>query len=435
MQTLSVQNSAANNIRILAASMVEKAKSGHPGGAMGGADFVNILFSEFLVFDPADPTWVNRDRFFLDPGHMSAMLYSVLALTGKYTMEDLQQFRQWGSITPGHPEKDVLHGVENTSGPLGQGHTMAVGAAITERFLAARFGEWMNHKIYAYISDGGIQEEISQGAGRVAGTLGLHNLILFYDSNKIQLSSSVSVVSAENTAQKYEAWGWNVIKINGNDPDAIRRALQKANEETQRPTIIIGETIMGKGALTAEGTSFENQCATHGMPLGESGASFENTIKNLGGDPQNPFTIFPETETLYAKRMEELTKIVAEHKVVQASWEKENPTLAKKFHAFFSNEAPAIDYASIAQKPDQATRAASSTVLATLATQVENMIVASADLSNSDKTDGFLKKTKAFAKGDFSGAFFQAGVSGSSRRSDTGLCNILCIFRLYETCH
>jgi transketolase len=411
MQTLSVQNSAANNIRILAASMVEKAKSGHPGGAMGGADFVNILFSEFLVFDPADPTWVNRDRFFLDPGHMSAMLYSVLALTGKYTMEDLQQFRQWGSITPGHPEKDVLHGVENTSGPLGQGHTMAVGAAITERFLAARFGEWMNHKIYAYISDGGIQEEISQGAGRVAGTLGLHNLILFYDSNKIQLSSSVSVVSAENTAQKYEAWGWNVIKINGNDPDAIRRALQKANEETQRPTIIIGETIMGKGALTAEGTSFENQCATHGMPLGESGASFENTIKNLGGDPQNPFTIFPETETLYAKRMEELTKIVAEHKVVQASWEKENPTLAKKFHAFFSNEAPAIDYASIAQKPDQATRAASSTVLATLATQVENMIVASADLSNSDKTDGFLKKTKAFAKGDFSGAFFQAGVS------------------------
>ena len=411
MQTLSDQNRAANNIRILAASMVEKANSGHPGGAMGGADFINVLFSEFLVFDPTDPTWVNRDRFFLDPGHMSPMLYSVLALTGKYTMDDLKQFRQWGSNTPGHPEKDIMRGVENTSGPLGQGHTMAVGAAISERFLATRFGEWMNHKIYAFISDGGIEEEISQGAGRVAGTLGLHNLILFYDSNGIQLSSSVSVVSAEDTAMKYEAWGWNVIKIDGNDADAIRQALKTANQETQRPTIIIGATVMGKGALTAEGTSFENQCATHGMPLGEAGASYGNTIKNLGGDPENPFTVFPETEALYAKRMRELAQIAAERKAIQAAWEKENPALAHKFHTFFSNEAPAVDYTSITQKADQATRAASSTVLAALATQVENMIVASADLSNSDKTDGFLKKTKAFAKGDFSGAFFQAGVS------------------------
>jgi transketolase len=166
-----LMNRAADNIRILAASMVEKANSGHPGGAMGGADFVNVLFSEFLVYDPENPTWEARDRFFLDPGHMSPMLYSVLALTGKYTLSELQQFRQWDSPTPGHPEVNVARGVENTSGPLGQGHTYAVGAAIAAKFMQARFGQVMNQTIYAYISDGGVQEEISQGSGRIAGTL------------------------------------------------------------------------------------------------------------------------------------------------------------------------------------------------------------------------------------------------------------------------
>jgi transketolase len=411
MSNKTISDFAADNIRILAASMVEKAKSGHPGGAMGGADFVNVLFSEFLVYDPNDPAWINRDRFFLDPGHMSPMLYSVLALTGKYSLDDLKQFRQWGSITPGHPEVDIEHGVENTSGPLGQGHTMAVGAAIAERFLTARFGEWMSHKIYAFISDGGIQEEISQGAGRVAGTLGLHNLIMFYDSNDIQLSTGVEDVSTENTAKKYEAWGWNVTTIDGNDAHAIRKALQEALQETKRPSLIIGKTIMGKGALTPDGDNYERRCATHGMPLGEAGASFEKTIANLGGNPENPFAIFPETEKLYAERKAQLAEIVAGKKKQQAEWAKENPGLSAKLSAFFSKQAPAVDFAAITQKADQATRAASSTVLATLASQVENMVVASADLSNSDKTDGFLKKSKAFVKGDFSGAFFQAGVS------------------------
>jgi transketolase len=411
MSTTPVLDKAADNIRILAASMVEKAKSGHPGGAMGGADFVNVLFSEFLTYDPSDSQWINRDRFFLDPGHMSPMLYSVLALTGKYSMDDLKQFRQWGSVTPGHPEVDVERGVENTSGPLGQGHTMAVGAAIAERFLSARFGEWMSHKIYAFISDGGVEEEISQGAGRIAGTLGLSNLIMFYDSNDIQLSTVVSEVSIEDTAKKYEAWGWNVMTIAGNDAVQIREALKKAQTEKERPTLIIGKTIMGKGAVTADGSSYENKCATHGMPLGEAGASFEKTIVHLGGNPENPFVIFPEVEKLYAERKAELIKIASEKKAQQTVWEKANPELAKKLVKFFSKKAPAIDYAAIVQKAGSATRAASSTVLAALATQVENMIVASADLSNSDKTDGFLKKTKAFKKGDFSGAFFQAGVS------------------------
>ncbi len=400
---------AADNIRILAASMVEKANSGHPGGAMGGADFINVLYSEFLVYDPENPAWEGRDRFFLDPGHMSPMLYSQLALTGKFTMDELQQFRQWGSPTPGHPERDIQRGIENTSGPLGQGHTFAVGAAIAAKFLKARFGNVMDQTIYAYISDGGIQEEISQGAGRIAGTLGLDNLIMFYDSNDIQLSTETQAVTCEDTAKKYEAWGWKVIKISGNDPDAIRNALNEAKAETERPTLIIGHTIMGKGARKADGSSYEHNCATHGAPLG--GDAYVNTIKNLGGDPENPFMIFPEVKELYAKRAAELKEIVKQKYAEKEAWAKGNPELATKLEYFFSGKAPQVDWAAIAQKPGSATRAASATVLGVLATQVENMIVASADLSNSDKTDGFLKKTHAFTKGDFSGAFFQAGVA------------------------
>ncbi|MDR0954120.1 MAG: transketolase [Rikenellaceae bacterium] len=405
-----VMNRAADNIRILAASMVEKAKSGHPGGAMGGADFVNVLYSEFLKYNPDDTAYPFRDRFFLDPGHMSPMLYSVLALAGYYSVDDLAQFRQWGSITPGHPEVDLARGVENTSGPLGQGHTMAVGAAIAERFLVARFGEWMAHKTYAFISDGGVQEEISQGAGRIAGHLGLNNLIMFYDSNDIQLSTTVPEVTSENVAQKYEAWGWNVLVINGNDADAIRGALTAAQDETQRPTLIIGKTVMGKGAVDAQGASYERKTSTHGQPLSAAGASIEESVKNLGGDPKNPFVIFDDVKELYAKRREVLRKEQAARKAEEAAWRAANPELAKKLDSFLSGTVPALDYSSIEQKLNDATRNASAKVLGFFAEKVENMIVASADLSNSDKTDGFLKKTHAFTKGDFSGAFFQAGV-------------------------
>lgn len=411
MNDIQIMNRAADNIRILAASMVEKAKSGHPGGAMGGADFINVLFSEFLVFDPENAKWEGRDRFYLDPGHMSPMLYSVLALSGKYTLEELQQFRQWGSVTPGHPEVDIKRGVENTSGPLGQGHTYAVGAAIAAKFLKARLGNVMDQTIYTFISDGGIQEEISQGAGRTAGHLGLDNLIMFYDSNNIQLSTEVNEVTTENVALKYEAWGWLVLSINGNDATEIREALTAAKAEKERPTLIIGKTVMGKGALTAEGGCFENQVSTHGQPLSAAGVSVADTIKNLGGNPENPFTIFPEVEELYTKRANDLKRIVAEKYKAKAAWAKANPELAAKLEMFFSGKTPKLDWDAIEQKADQATRSASATVLGMLATQVENMICSSADLSNSDKTDGFLKKTKAFVRGDFSGAFFQAGVS------------------------
>ncbi len=402
---------SADNIRILAAAMVEKAKSGHPGGAMGGADFVEMLYSEFLNFDPDDLTWSNRDRFFLDPGHMSPMLYGILALTGSYTLEELSQFRQWGSPTPGHPEADPSRGVENTSGPLGQGHTMAIGAAIAERFLVARFGEWMAHKTYAFISDGGVQEEISQGAGRIAGYLGLSKLVMFYDSNDIQLSTRTDAVTAEDTAMKYKAWNWNVILIDGNDASEIFDALKSADEEQERPTIIIGKTIMGKGALDDAGKNFEGRTSTHGMPLSDAGASFGKSIANLGGDPENPFVIFPEVEEAWKKILDRKRKAAAQMKAEQAEWEKANPELAKKLQGFLDGRLPEIDFAGIEQKAGAATRAAAGSVLAAMAGKVENLIVASADLSNSDKTDSYLNKTTAFKRGDFSGSFLQAGVA------------------------
>ena len=209
MNENAIMNKAADNIRILSASMVEHAKSGHPGGAMGGADFINVLFSEFLEYDPENPSWEMRDRFLLDPGHMSPMLYSVLCLSGKFSLDEIKSFRQWDSPTPGHPEKDISRGIENTSGPLGQGHAFAAGAAIAAKFLQARLGnEVMGHTIYSFISDGGIQEEISQGVGRIAGHLGLNNLIMFYDSNNIQLSTTTDAVTSEDVAAKYKAWNW-----------------------------------------------------------------------------------------------------------------------------------------------------------------------------------------------------------------------------------
>ena len=410
MNDKKLMNLAADNIRILAASMVEKAKSGHPGGAMGGADFINVLFSEFLVYDPENPSWEGRDRFFLDPGHMSPMLYSALALQGKFTIDELQQFRQWGSPTPGHPERDVQRGIENTSGPLGQGHAYGAGAAVAQKFLETKLSHtMMQHTIYIYISDGGIQEEISQGVGRLAGALGLDNIVMFYDSNDIQLSTECGVVTCENTAAKYESWGWKVITIDGNDADEIRQALNEAKAEKEKPTLIIGNTVMGKGALRADGSSFEHHIGTHGAPLGAE--AYQKTIVNLGGNPNEPFVVYPEVKELYAKRNEELREIVAKRHQEENEWAKNNPQLAAQMKEWFSGNAPKVDWSTLTQKPDGATRVASAACLGLLAEQVPNMVCSSADLSNSDRTDGFLNKTREMKRGDLSGAFLQAGVS------------------------
>ncbi len=408
-----IDTQAANTVRILSAAMVEKANSGHPGGAMGAADFIHILFSEFMVDDPDDTTWPWRDRFFLDAGHMSPMLYSILVLTGRMPLTAIKSFRQWDSLTPGHPERAFKYGIENTSGPLGQGHTYGVGAAIAAKFLQARFGDWQAHDIYCFISDGGIQEEVSQGAGRIAGQLGLGNLTMFYDSNHVQLSTKTDVVTHEDTAKKYEAWGWQTISINGNDPEAIRLALRAARAETARPTLIIGDTVMGKGALRDDGTDFEGQVSMHGMPISGAGGSYEKTITSLGGDVAKPFVVPEDVKKLYAESAERKRQLVAERKQVEAAWREAHPVEAKTLDYYLSGQPPQLDWEAIAasQKPNVATRASSSHVLGHFAENVGNMIVMSADLSNSDKTDGFLKKTTPITAGDFSGAFLHCGVS------------------------
>ncbi len=401
----------ADNIRILSASMPEKAKSGHPGGPMGGADFMALLYAEFLRFDPKDMSWANRDRFFLDAGHLSSMLYSTLSTVGAYSMDDLANFRQWGSPTPGHPEHDIHRGVENTSGPLGQGHVMGLGSAIAERFLRARFGDWMEHKTVAYISDGGVEEEVSQGVGRLAGHLGMANLIMFYDSNDVQLSHMTKDTLSEDTAMKYQSWGWHVETVDGHDFDQMRAAMKRAWAEKSRPTFIIGKTVMGKGAVRADGSKYEGSPKMHGNPLSKTEASIEKTIQVLGGDPANPFVLFPDVKEAMAAVLAEKSKAAAEAKGKQAEWEKANPDLAKKYRQFQSGELPPLDFSSIEQKANDATRAASKNVLSYLAGKVENMIVTSADLADSDYTDGFLKMTKIFTKDDFSGAFLLAGVA------------------------
>ena len=411
MNDIKTLNHAADNIRILAVSAVEKAKSGHPGGAMGGADFINVLYSEYLKYDPKDPLWVGRDRFYLDPGHMAPMLYAQLCLTGKYTLDELANLRQWGSPTTGHPEFDPTRGIENTSGPLGQGHTYAVGAAIAAKFLAAHTGNptFSKEIIYTYISDGGIQEEISLGAARIAGKLQLDNLIMFYDANEIQLSTETSDVMAEDTGAKYRAMGWEVFEIDGNDVPQIRTAIEAAQKVVGKPTLIIGRCIMGKGALQADGSSYERSCKTHGAPLG--GDAYVNTVKNLGGDPENPFVIFDDVKEIYAKRAIELEAIAAERHAEEEEWAKANPEMAAKQTQWFSGKAPVVDWSGLTQKDDAPTRNASAACLGILAEQVPNMICSSADLSNSDKTDGFLNKTKNLVAGDFSGGFLQAGVA------------------------
>jgi transketolase len=402
---------ASDNLKLLSIAMVEKAKSGHPGGPMGGTDFTHILYTEYLNFDPDDMQWPHRDRFFMDAGHLSALLYSQLYLLGKYSKSDIENFRQWGSCTPGHPEVDFERGIENTSGPLGQGHAMGIGAAIAEKFLSARFGDWMSHNIYTYISDGGVQEEISQGVGRIAGFLGLSNLIMFFDSNDVQLSTRTDEVTAEDTAKKYEAWGWKVKTIDGHNHDQIRKTLNEANQEKEKPFLIIGRTVIGKGAVDEEGNPYEGEVEMHGKPIGATKASYEKTVEALGGQVDFPFEIYPEVLDYYQEVMQKKRAYVAEKRKEEATWREVNPELGEKLDLFLSGNIPDIDFSQIQHKENGASREASAAALGFLADKVENMIVASADLANSDKTDGFLKKTTALSKDNFKGNFLHAGVA------------------------
>ncbi|MBV8879071.1 MAG: transketolase, partial [Planctomycetaceae bacterium] len=280
-----------------------------------------------------------------------------------------------------------------------------------ERFLSARFGSWQDHKIVAYISDGGVEEEASQGVGRIAGHLGLSNFIMFYDANKVQLSHMVADAMSEDTCKKYEAWGWRTENVDGCDFDQMRAALQRAWAEKDRPTFILGRTVMGKGAVKADGTPYEGSPKLHGNPLSKSEASYEKTIEHLGGDPKQPFVLFPDVKQAMARVIEEKRAAAKARRAAETAWAGSNSALATKLDLFYSGKLPSLDWSAVEQKSGEATRGASKNVLHYLAGKVENLVVMSADLSDSDYTEGFLKKTKIFRKGDFSGSFLQAGVA------------------------
>lgn len=402
---------AADNVRILSASMVEKAKSGHPGGAMGAATAITLLFAEFLRFDPKNPQWEARDRFLMDPGHMSPLLYAELVLTGRLSLEDLKNFRQFGSITSGHPELSVEHGIENSSGPLGLGQGMAAGVAIAERYKVAQFGDILSHKTVALVSDGGIQEEIAYGVGRVAGHLKLSNLIFFYDANGVQLSCETKDVMDQDFKKQYESWGWRVLEADGENVDELRAAFKAAYAETERPTIIIGHTTMAKGAVGSAGESFEGKVSTHGQPLSGAGASTEETVRRLGGNAENPFEVFPEVKKAFDERLKELEKIAAEWKAKKADWDAKNPEKAATIQSWLSGKSIQLNLKELEQKEGVATRNSSGTVLSYLAKNYKNIICSSADLSNSDQTQKFLNETRIMTPGDFGGAFVQVGVA------------------------
>ena len=350
--------------------MVQKAKSGHPGGAMGAADAITLLYSEFLRFDPENPYWEARDRFFI-PGHMSALLYGELAMLGNLSMEDLKNFRQLGSRTPGHPEVEVALGIENSSGPLGIGHAVALGNAIAERFMVERFGDILQHKVVCL-------------------------------ANQVQLSCKVEDVMSHDFKKQYEAWGFRVIDVaDGHNIAELRKAFKAAWAETEKPTIIIGHTTMAKGAIAEDGKSFEGAVSTHGQPLNAAGASTDATVKNLGGDPADAFKIFDDVKAGFEARKEELRKQVAEWKKAKAAWDAKNPEKAATLKEWLSGKAPKIDLSGLELKEGVATRVTSGTVLGYLAENVKNCICSSADLSNSDNTQAFLNKTGIFRAGDF----------------------------------
>ncbi len=402
---------AADNVRILSAAMVEKAKSGHPGGAMGAATAITLLFAEFLRFDPKNPHWEARDRFLMDPGHMSPLLYAELVLTGRLSLDDLKNFRQFGSITSGHPELSVEHGIENSSGPLGLGQGMALGVAIAERYKVAQFGDILSHKTVALVSDGGIQEEIAYGVGRIAGHLKLSNLIFFYDANGVQLSCETKDVMDQDFKKQYESWGWRVLEVDGENIPELREAFKAAYAESERPTIIIGHTTMAKGAVGPAGESFEGKVSTHGQPLSGAGASTEETVRNLGGNAENPFEIFPEVKKAFNERLVELEKFAAEWNGRKSDWDEKNPEKSATLRSWLSGNSIRLDLKNLDQKEGVATRNSSGTVLAYLAKNYKNIICSSADLSNSDQTQKFLNETRIMTPGDFGGAFVQVGVA------------------------
>ncbi|MDX9689931.1 MAG: transketolase [Alphaproteobacteria bacterium] len=396
----------ANALRALSMDAVQKANSGHPGMPMGMADVATVLWRHFLRFDPKAPQWPDRDRFILSAGHGSMLLYALAYLTGyeKIDLDQIKNFRQLGSHTPGHPERDLASGIETTTGPLGQGVANSVGFALAERILNARFGdELVDHRTFVIASDGDLMEGISHEAASLAGHLKLGRLIVYYDDNKISIDGSTALSFTENVQERFRAYGWHVLEVDGHDPDAIALATEAALAETTKPSLIACKTIIGYGAPNKQGSS-----GCHGSPLGADEIAAARGV--LGWDAA-PFEV-PEHVFMawrgVAKRGEK----------DRALWERRLDGAANKesFLATMWGDVPADALEALlalkkkvaAEKPKKATRQSSGDVLAALVPTVPSLIGGSADLSPSNNTQ--VKETSAISAPFFAGRYIHFGV-------------------------
>jgi transketolase len=400
---------AANCIRGLAMDGVQAANSGHPGMPMGTADFAALLFLKFLKHNPSNPSWPDRDRFVLSAGHGSMLIYSLLHLSGyDLPIEELKHFRQWGSRTPGHPEFGLTPGVETTTGPLGQGIANAVGMALAEAMLAERFNRdgsaLVDHRTYALCGDGCMMEGISHEACSLAGHLGLHKLTLFYDSNRITIEGSTDLAYSDDARKRFEGYGWQVLEIDAHDLAACEDALSAARQETQRPTLIIGHTIIAKGAPHLAGSH-----ETHGAPLGDD--EIRAAKEALGLPEDQTFFVPHEVKERFETRRAELAKMEAAWNELRERRRETDPEGAAEFESFLNRDLPPDLEASLPSfeaGASIATRKASGQVMQSLAKVLPNFIGGSADLGPSNST--VLKDCDSVAPGSFGGRNLHFGV-------------------------
>jgi len=401
-----------NTVRFLAVDAVQKANSGHPGAPMGAAPIAYVLWDRFLKHNPTDPKWPNRDRFVLSAGHASAMLYALLHLTGyDLSLDEIKQFRQWGSKTPGHPEFGLAPGVETTTGPLGQGFANGVGMAIAERWLAQHYNrpehEIIDHHTYAIVSDGDLEEGVSSEAASLAGHLRLGKLIYLYDDNGISIEGDTDITFTENVAQRFQAYGWQVIDgIDGMDIRAIEQAIRMAQKESHRPSLIICRTIIGYGSPNKAGTA-----SCHGEPLGEEEVRLAK--ENLGWPYQEPFTIPPEVLSHFRQALERGRQQQEQWQAALEAYRKAYPDDARQLEKDLSGDLPEgwdEDLAGLFAAEDKpvATREASGRVMNAIAQKVHSFAGGSADLAPSTKTT--LKDYGHFGSEDYGGRNIHFGV-------------------------
>jgi transketolase len=385
---------------------VRRANSGHTGGALSSVDFAYVLFKDYLHFDPDDPHWVNRDRFILSAGHESMLLYTFLTMVGWLNMEDLKTFRQWGSRTPGHPEVETP-GVEATTGPLGQGVGMGIGLAVAESMLRARLQEvspqkeeLINHFTYILAGDGDLQEPVALGAAALAGHWGLSRVILYYDSNSAQISGRTSRADSTDYGSLFEGFNWHVQEIDGHDLEQIREAIEKA-QVVDRPSIIIGKSIMAHGTATMEGDP-----ATHGAPLPQEEIL---ATKEQWGLPTEPFYLPTEIVEYFRSRFDSLRERVGQwkHDLQKAQIQ---PSFKKMWDASFNKSLPKLVYPNFEVGSSVATRKAFGIVLDAFAKEVENLVGGSADLEPSNYTGNFATRYGDFSRERRTGRNFAFGV-------------------------